>query len=54
MCAHTCFSFFVMYFYDISIFWKKAYVPILASENKLCQGCSSSQKSIFAENTLKL
>ena len=27
---------------------------MLASEYNLCQSCSSSQKSIFAENTLKL
>ena len=33
---------------------KKTSVPMLASEYNLCQSCSSSQKSSFADNTLKL
>ena len=33
---------------------KKTCVPMLASEYNLCQICSSSQKSIFSENTIKL
>ena len=33
---------------------KKTCVPMLASEYNLCQIYSSSEKSIFAENTIKL
>ena len=50
MCAHRCFSLFVMYFHDISIFRKKTYMPMLASDYNLCQSCSSSQKSILLKN----
>ena len=48
------FFIFAMYSHNISIFRKKTYVPMLASEYNLCQSYSSSQKSIFAENNLKL
>ena len=50
----TCFSFFVMYFHDISILRKRIYVPMLTCDYNLCQSCSSSQKLIFVENTLEL
>ena len=36
-----------MYFHNISIFRKKTYVSMLASEYNLCQSCSSSQKINF-------
>ena len=35
-CEHRYFSFFMMYFHDISIFRKKTCVPMLASQYNLC------------------